>query len=82
MVGQFVLQDPDVRDAIKAKRMITLKADVTMYNKEAYDLLTSLGHEARTVPFFALFSADDPDHPRTHSALFTKDDMRDFIADD
>ena len=81
MVGQFVLTDAAVRDTIKAKGIVTLKADVTRYNQEAYDLMAGVDHKARTVPFFALFSADDPDHPRTHSALFTKDDMRDFIGD-
>jgi len=81
MVGQFVLEDPDVRDAIKAADIITLKADVTKFNQEAYDLLASLDHAAQTVPYFALFSADDPGQPRTHSALFTKDDMRDFIRE-
>ncbi|MCP4784489.1 MAG: hypothetical protein GY903_23435 [Fuerstiella sp.] len=81
MVGQFVLKDSEVRDAIRAADIVTLKADVTKYNQEAYDLLASLDHEAQTVPYFALFSADDPEHPRTHSALFTKDDMRKFIRD-
>ena len=81
MVGQFLRTDVGVRDAIKAKGIITLKADLTRHNPEAYDLMADLDHEARTIPFFALFSADDPDHPRTHSALFTKDDMRDFVGD-
>ena len=81
MVGQFVLEDPDVRRSITSRNIITLKADVTRPNQEAYDLLTSLNHEARTVPYFALFTADDPDNPRTHAALFTKDDMREFMGD-
>ncbi len=81
MVGQFVLEDPDVRQTINSRNIITMKADVTRPNQEAYDLLRSLNHEAGTVPYFALFAANDPDNPRTHSALFTKDDMREFIGD-
>jgi thiol:disulfide interchange protein len=80
MVGQFVLADADIRKALKSRNIVTLKADVTRPNQEAYDLLKSLNHEAGTVPYFALFAADDPDNPRTHSALFTKDDMRKFIG--
>ena len=41
--------------------------------------MARLGHEARTVPFFAIFPADDPDRPRTHSSLLTKNDMLDFV---
>ena len=81
MVGQFVLPDQDIRDAIRKSNIITLKADVTTYNQEAYELMGRLEHEARTIPFFALFPADNPDHPRTHSTLFTKDDMLAWFDD-
>ena len=57
-----------------------MKADVTKYNKEAYDLITRLDNEAQTIPYFALFSPDDPDHPRLHPNLFTRADMLEFLA--
>ena len=57
-----------------------MKADVTKYNKEAYELITRLDNKAQTIPYFALFPRDDPDHPRLNPDLFTRADMLKFLA--
>ena len=57
-----------------------MKADVTKHNQEAYELITRLDNEAQTIPYFALFLRDDPDHPRLHPDLFTRADMLKFLA--
>ena len=79
MVGQFVLSDSEVREAIRSRNIVTLKADVTRRNPEAYELMSELGHDAATIPFFVLFPPDNPANPRTHPALFTKEDMLEFL---
>ena len=57
-----------------------MKADVTKYSNEAYELLMRLDNEAQTIPYFALFPRDDPDRPRLHPNLFTRADMLTFLV--
>ena len=56
-----------------------MKADVTKHNEEAHELIMRLDNEAQTIPYFALFLQDDPDHPRLESDLFTTADMLEFL---
>jgi thiol:disulfide interchange protein DsbD len=56
-----VLSSKSVVDLIRKKNVLTLKADLTWTNAAAESLLHELG--SRSVPFFAVFSGDDPYHP-------------------
>jgi thiol:disulfide interchange protein len=56
-----VLSSKEVSEMIRLKNILALKADLTLANAPAESLLHFLG--SRSVPFFAVFSGDDPYHP-------------------
>ena len=56
-----VLQSPDIIRRIKDKKIVAMTADLTGNNPQAEALLHHLG--SRSVPFMAVFPANDPYHP-------------------
>jgi thiol:disulfide interchange protein len=55
--------------------VVTLRADITKDDIEAYALLDDLGNTAHSIPFLAVFCGDKPNEPRVLSDVFTKDDL-------
>ena len=50
---------------IEAKGAVTLQADITKDNPEAYALLDELGNFGHAIPFVAVFPADARSPPFT-----------------
>ena len=71
----MVLQSDQVRSAIEASGAVTLKADVTKDNPDAYALMEELGNTAGSIPFLAVFSPDDPTNPGILRDLFSRKDL-------
>lgn len=51
--------------------IVTLKADMTQPAAESVDFLRRLGNKSGSIPFYAIFPADDPNRPLTLDGLFT-----------
>jgi thiol:disulfide interchange protein len=60
---------------------VTLRADVTEDNPEAYALLEELGNSAHSIPFLAVFPGDKPNQPRVLADWFTKEDLLQILAE-
>jgi len=63
----------DMTDLIKENNILPLFADLTNKNEEAESLLKSLS--GRSIPFFAIFSADDPQRPIIMRDIVKKKDV-------
>ena len=55
--------------------MVTLRADITKDDIEAYALLDDLGNTAHSIPYLAVFCGDKPFEPRVLADVFTKEDL-------
>lgn len=53
----------EVAAALRAGGVVALKADKTESNPEADQLLRQLGNSAASIPFYAVFPADNPTEP-------------------
>lgn len=58
---RFVLNTPEVKDAVESNGVVTLKADWTHGDKEVTEMLEKLG--AKQVPVLAIFPAGSPNTP-------------------
>ena len=70
-----------MREAIKTKGVVTMKADVTKDNPKAYALMDELGNVAHSIPFLAVFSADNPHQPQILRDFFSKDDLLGILSE-
>ncbi|MBI1914098.1 MAG: thioredoxin family protein [Planctomycetes bacterium] len=77
---QVVLHSKAVQDAIKAKGVVALRADITEDNPEAYALLEELGNSAHSIPFLAVFCPDRPKQPRVLADWFTREDLLTILS--
>ena len=68
-----VLSDDEVRDLLRKKNVLAVKADLTWTNPAAESLLHSLG--SRSVPFLAVFRGDDPYHPIIMRDILNKGEL-------
>jgi thiol:disulfide interchange protein len=68
-----VFLSKDMTELIKRKNILALSADLTSDNVEARGLLQSLG--GRSIPFFAVFPADDPQSPVIMRDIVKKKDV-------
>lgn len=64
---------------IEAKGAVTLQADITKDNPEAYALLDELGNFGHAIPFVAVFPADAPQNPEVLSDYFDKGDFLEVL---
>ncbi len=62
-------------EALRAKRIVRLRADMTDENPEAAALLEELGNVAKSIPFVAVYSWTDPDKPFTLADVFTRETL-------
>lgn len=57
------IETPEFAEALKAGKLVALRADKTEPNEEADALLRKLGNAAASIPFYAFFGADKPNDP-------------------
>jgi hypothetical protein len=56
-----------------------LKADMTVNNPDAEQMLDKLGNHAHAIPYLALFTPKQPDRPITFEGWYTKADLLERI---
>jgi thiol:disulfide interchange protein DsbD len=59
-----------VAEALRDTGAVALRADKTEPNPAVDDLLRKLGNSAASIPFYAVFSAEDPGNPITFDGVF------------
>jgi thiol:disulfide interchange protein len=57
------LNQPETKAFVEAAGIVTLKADMTHSAPEAKALLKQLGNKGGSIPFLAIFPADNPNKP-------------------
>ena len=62
---------PEFVAAMQENGIVGLLADKTEPNQEADKLLRQLGNSAASIPFYAVFSADNPTQPSLLDGIFT-----------
>lgn len=65
------IETPEVRELLHSRGIIAMKADKTEPAPEVDDTLRLLGNQAASIPFYAVFPADDPERPVTLDGVFT-----------
>jgi thiol:disulfide interchange protein len=75
---KFVLNTGEIRKAVDANRVVTLKADWTRGDKDVTDMLESLG--SKQVPVLAVFPAGRADKPIVLRGGYTKQTVLDALA--
>jgi thiol:disulfide interchange protein len=69
---QFVLSSKATEKVIEENNIVFLVADITNGHPEAEDLLLRLGNKQRTIPYVAIFPADNPNEPIVLDGLLTQ----------
>ncbi|KMQ52815.1 Cytochrome c-type biogenesis protein DsbD [Chitinispirillum alkaliphilum] len=72
-----VLQTREVRKLFAEKDAVLLRADITGHNPEARELLEHLG--SRSIPFLAIFPADNPKRPVIMRDIFSRRELIDQL---
>jgi len=57
------LNQPETKAFVEAHGIVTLKADKTHPAPEVDELLEQLGNKSRSIPFYAIFPANNPNKP-------------------
>ncbi len=79
VVERFVLENPRVLEAFRRKGAVLMKADFTHArpNDAAQRFMAQLG--SRSIPFLAIFPADDPFHPYVLRDLYGTGQVLDIV---
>lgn len=72
-----VLNSPDIKELLKAKNVLLIKADLTRPDPVIESLLHHLG--SRSVPFLAVFPGDNPYEPIVMRDVLKKSDLREVL---
>jgi thiol:disulfide interchange protein len=72
-----ILHSKEVVDLINKKAIVCIKADLTKPDQEIESLMHHLG--SRSIPFFALFPADNPMKPVVKRDLLNKKDVVELL---
>ena len=62
---------PETKAFVEANGIVTLKADKTHTAPEVDELLRQLGNKGGSIPFYAIFPADNPNKPILIDGLIT-----------
>ena len=65
------LNTTETKQLVDSNRVVTLKADKTQPAPEVDELLKLLGNQAGSIPFYAIFPAENPNRPILLDGLFT-----------
>ncbi len=57
------MNQPETKAFVEAEGIVTLKADKTHTAPEVDELLRQLGNKGGSIPFYAIFPADNPNKP-------------------
>lgn len=57
------MNTPETKAFVEAEGIVTLKADKTHSAPEVEELLQLLGNKGGSIPFYAIFPADNPNKP-------------------
>jgi thiol:disulfide interchange protein DsbD len=69
---QFVLSSKKTKELIQQNNIVFLVADITSQHPEAENLLERLGNLKHTIPYVAIFPADNPNQPIVLDGLLTQ----------
>jgi suppressor for copper-sensitivity B len=67
----LALNQPEVVALVESNGVIALKADKTQSAPQVDELLALLGNKGRSIPYYAVFSAREPNTPIVLDGLFT-----------
>jgi thiol:disulfide interchange protein len=65
------LNQPETKAFVEANGIVTLQADKTHSAPEVDELLVQLGNTGRSIPFYAIFPADNPNKPILMDGIIT-----------
>ncbi len=65
------IETAEVRELLRSRGIVALKADKTEPAPEVDETLRLLGNQAASIPFYAVFPAGRPERPITLDGLFT-----------
>ena len=65
------MNQPETKTFVEAEGIVTLRADMTHDAPEASELLQQLGNKGGSIPFLAIFPADNPNKPILLDGLIT-----------
>ena len=73
LVEKLVLQNEEVQEAMKAKNMVFMVADITRKRPVEEELMSRLG--SRSIPFLGIFPGDNPRNPFVLRDIYSKSDV-------
>jgi thiol:disulfide interchange protein len=77
LVEKLVLENDEVKEAMKAKNVVLMVADITRKKPVEEALLARLG--SRSIPFLGIFPGDNPRQPYVLRDIYSKSDVLEIL---